>query len=273
MELTPEASTDGARRLLREGEVSLLGRIPWSSNATHLALLANPRVQAGNHADPLSHTDPRNVAEPRSHAGPRAGSGEMLAVYKPIRGERPLWDFPTGTLAAREAAAFEISEALGWCIVPDTVVRDGPLGVGMVQRFVEHDPAEHYFTLLGDHSDRLLRFAVFDVVVNNADRKGGHVLLGLDGALWGIDHGVTFHPHWKLRTVIWDFASCPIGTAVEADLRALLGRLDDDLARRLAALLTAEEIGAIRQRVEHLLAAGVLPDADPGHHSYPWPLV
>ncbi len=184
---------------------------------------------------------------------------------------------PSGTSprapSRREAAAYEVSDALGWRIVPDTVVRDGPLGVGMVQRFVEHDPAEHYFTLLGDHPDRLLQFAVFDVVVNNADRKGGHVLLGLDGHLWGIDHGVTFHSQWKLRTVIWDFATCPLGETVEADLRALLGRLDDDLGRRLSTLLTAEETDSTRRRVERLLAAGVLPDADPGHHSYPWPLV
>ena len=245
-----------ARRLLREGRVSLLGRMPWSSNATHLVL--------------VSGDDDREGDNTRDGNG---GPGELLAVYKPIRGERPLWDFPTGTLAAREVAAFEISEALGWQIVPDTVERDGPLGDGMVQRFVDHDPGEHYFTLLDDHTDRLLRFAVFDVVVNNADRKGGHVLLGVDGHLWGIDHGVSFHPQWKLRTVIWDFSSCPLGDEVEADLRGLLDLLDEDLGRRLAALLSESEAEATRLRVQHLLAARVLPDADPGHHSFPWPLV
>lgn len=235
-----------ARRLLREGELTVLGRMPWSSNATHLALLSR---------------------------GADSDTGELLAVYKPALGERPLWDFPTGTLAAREVAAFEISEALDWRIVPDTTERDGPLGSGMVQRFVDHDPDEHYFTLLDGHAERLVRFAVFDVVVNNADRKGGHLLLGADGHIWGIDHGVTFHPQWKLRTVIWDFASAPFGDAVGADLRSLLDRLDGDLGARLGALLSRLEVDATRRRIEHLLAAGVLPDADPGHHSFPWPLV
>ena len=140
---------DRARELLRDGDVDVLGRMPWSSNATFLVNLSD-------------------------------GDDEMLAIYKPQRGERPLWDFPRGTLCHREVAAFEVSEALGWDIVPDTVLRDGPAGIGMMQRFVEHDPEEHYFTLLEEHVDAFRRMAAFDVVINNTDRKGGHCLRALD---------------------------------------------------------------------------------------------
>lgn len=251
-----ELTNARARRLLRDGSLFLIGRIPWSSNSTHLALVTD------------------DTPEVRGRAAHGNGdSREMLAIYKPTAGERPLWDFPTGTLASREVAAFEVSEALGWQIVPDTTLRDGPFGEGMVQRFVDHDPDEHYFTLLDNHADRLVRFAVFDVVVNNADRKGGHVLKGSDDHLWGIDHGVTFHTEWKLRTVIWDFSSCPLGDEIETALRNLLDRLDEDLGRRLTLLLSERETAATRLRVAHLLATGVLPEADSGHYSFPWPLV
>src|SRR4051794_17571524 len=138
----PPISDELAHTLLRCGDVDVLGRMPWSSNATFLVNLTSDE-------------------------------GELLAVYKPQRGERPLWDFPRGTLASRETAAFEISEALGWGIVPDTVLRDGPAGPGMMQRFVEHDPEEHYFTLLESRPDDFKRMAAFDVVINNTDRKGG----------------------------------------------------------------------------------------------------
>ena len=148
----PPVPDDVARDLLRRGELELVGRMPWSSNGTFLASLGDER-------------------------------GEMLVIYKPRRGERPLWDFPTGTLCQREVAAFKVSEAFGWDIVPDTVLRDGTLGIGSVQRFVDHDPEEHYFTLLETHADVLRRFGVFDIVINNTDRKGGHCLLGEDGAL------------------------------------------------------------------------------------------
>lgn len=230
------------RHVLREGEAELLGRMPWSSNATYMACLTD-----------CDH--------------------QLLVVYKPRQGERPLWDFPRGSLCNREAAAFEVSEALGWRIVPETVVRAGPLGDGMMQRFVEHDPEEHYFTLLPDYADRLRRFAAFDVVVNNADRKGGHILRDPSGHLWGIDHGVTFHPQWKLRTVIWDFAGERLDEETARDLTALLDVAGDDLGARLRHLLSAAELDALRRRVERLLAAGALPQADPGHHSFPWPLV
>ena len=163
--------------MLAEGDLEIVGRMRYSSNGTFL-------VQA------------------------RADGVELPAIYKPRRGERPLWDFPDGTLCQREVASYEMSRALGWDIVPVTVLRDdGPLGVGALQRFVEHDPDEHYFTLLAEHEDRFRQFAVFDVLVNNTDRKGGHCLHDLPNDLvLGIDHGLTFHPMWKLRTVIWDFA-------------------------------------------------------------------
>jgi hypothetical protein len=233
---------DVARDLLRTGDPDVLGRMPWSSNATFLANLSAP-------------------------------DGELLAVYKPQRGERPLWDFPRGTLALREVAAYEISEALGWGIVPDTVMRDGPAGPGMMQRFVEHDPDEHYFTLLESHPDDFLRMAAFDVVINNTDRKGGHCLIDADGRIWGVDHGVSFHAQWKVRTVIWDFANEPIPADLCDDLRDVAARLRGDLGTRLRELLDRFEIDAIRARIEHLLARGTLPEADPGYHSYPWPLV
>jgi hypothetical protein len=230
--------------LLRDGDVEIVGRMPWSSNATFLV----------------------RVFE---------GDDEMLAIYKPQRGERPLWDFPRGTLCHRELAAFEISEALGWAIVPDTTLRDAPHGMGMMQRFVEHDPEEHYFTLLEEHGDEFRRMAAFDVVINNTDRKGGHCLQALDGgAIFGIDHGVSFHTQWKLRTVIWEFGGEPIPPDVCADLHRLrddvvVGALHDELAM----LLDRFEVDALRARIEHLLATGTLPEPDGDYYAYPWPTI
>ncbi|MDQ1381752.1 MAG: hypothetical protein QOJ71_2471, partial [Actinomycetota bacterium] len=195
-----QVSEDRARELLRDGEVDVLGRMPWSSNATFLVNLSQ-------------------------------GGDELLAIYKPQRGERPLWDFRRGTLCHREVAAFEVSEALGWDIVPDTVLRDGPAGIGMMQRFVEHDPEEHYFTLLETHGDAFRRMAAFDVVINNTDRKGGHCLRALAGGrIFGIDHGVSFHAQWKLRTVIWDFYGEPVPEPLVEDLRRVRSELEPVLA-------------------------------------------
>ena len=233
---------DIARDVLRTGEPDVLGRMPWSSNATYLANLSG-------------------------------GGGDLLAVYKPQRGERPLWDFPRGTLALREVAAFAVSEALGWRIVPDTVLRDGPAGPGMMQRFVEHDPEEHYFTLLESYPDDFLRMAVFDIVINNTDRKGGHCLIDADRRIWGVDHGVAFHAQWKVRTVIWDFANEPIPAPLCADLERVSTELKGGFGTQLREYLDRFEVDAVRARIEHLLATGVLPEADPGHHSFPWPLV
>jgi hypothetical protein len=199
--------------------------------------------------------------------------GELLAIYKPQRGERPLWDFPRGTLCSREVAACVVSDALGWHIVPDTVLRDGPAGHGMLQRFVDHDPEEHYFTLLERYPDELRRMAALDIVINNTDRKGGHCLLGNDGRVYGIDHGVSFHCQWKLRTVIWDFAGQPVPSDVIKDLERMVGTLEGEPCDRLRALLDRFELDALRARTEGLLAEGRYPAPEADYHSYPWPLV
>jgi len=228
---------------LTAGDLELRGRVPWSSNATFIGEIA------------VEGSPPRTV------------------VYKPVRGERPLWDFPPGTLHCRELAAFVVSEALGWGIVPATVIRDGPHGPGMVQDFVDHDPDENYFTLLEARPQRFRAFAAFDMIVNNADRKGGHCLRGPDGHIWGIDHGLTFHTDDKLRTVIWDFAAEEVPSALVDDVCRLLADFDRVVQPVLVPLLTAEEIGAVRKRCEALAAAGHFPVPDAGHHSVPWPLV
>jgi hypothetical protein len=228
---------------LCRGDVEIVGRMAWSSNATFLATVALDGI-------------------------------EIPAVYKPQRGERPLWDFPHGTLCRREVAAYELSVGLGWEIVPETLLREGPYGLGMVQRFVDHDPEEHYFTLLETHVDAFRRFAAFDVLANNADRKGGHCLRARrDGHIWGIDHGLTFHAAEKLRTVIWDFAGEPIPDDVVASLRGALDELRGGLGSRLEPLLSPAEIDAIELRALDLLRAGVFPSPDEGYHTVPWPLV
>ncbi len=233
-----------ATRLLREGEVEVVGRMPWSSNATYLV-------------DVVKGTD------------------RMLAVYKPRRGERRLWDFPAGTLVDRELAAYQLAEAMGWDIVPDTVLRDGPAGEGSMQRFVDHDPEDHYFALLeeGGHEETLRRFAVFDVIANNTDRKAGHVIRAPDGHLWGIDHGVCFNMSPKLRTVIWDFGGERLTDDERRATQAVLDGLDRAFGDALRGRFTAFEIDACKSRAEYLLETGRLPAVDPGYHSYPWPLV
>ena len=219
--------------------------MPWSSNATFLVNLAD-------------------------------GDDEMLAIYKPQRGERPLWDFPRGTLCHREVAAFEVSEALGWDIVPDTVLRDGPAGIGMMQRFVEHDPEEHYFTLLEEHADAFRRMAAFDVVINNTDRKGGHCLRALDdGRIFGIDHGVSFHAQWKLRTVIWEFG----GESIPPDVCSDLHRFADAAPRRRGrrasrrARSTASSSTRCGPAPSTCSRPATLPEADDDYHCYPWPMI
>lgn len=225
------------------GDLEILGLLPRSSNYTFLA---------------------------------RAGGGDdaVLVVYKPRRGEIPLWDFPEGTLCQREVAAYLVARALGWPNVPATILREGPEGVGSVQRFVPFDPEAHYFTLEPDRADDFRRVALFDVVVNNADRKGGHCLLGEDGTIWVIDHGVCFseEPH-KLRTVIWEHVDEPIEPALLEDLRRFAGELDGgDAGAILADLLTPEELAAMRDRVGAVLAHGRFPEPGPGR-PYPWPPV
>ena len=239
MELIPDASD----ALLDDGAIEVVGRVAWSSNA---ALLVT--VQ---------------------------GDGrETLAVYKPQRGERPLWDFPEGSLCRRETAAYTLSEALGWGLVPRTVLRDGPYGVGSVQRFVDHDPEEHYFTLLEDHVDAFLRFAVFDLLANNTDRKGGHCLRErATSRIFGIDHGLTFHVAPKLRTVIWDFAGEAVPDELLADVTRVRAEMDGALGELFGGLLYPMEVTALVDRIDDLLADPRLPEPDEGYHSVPWPMI
>jgi hypothetical protein len=239
---SPRGGDDGdVVRLLREGDIEILGLLPRSSNYTFLA-----RV--------------------------RSREAETLAVYKPRAGEAPLWDFPEGTLCGREVAAYVVARELGWPRVPETVLRDGPEGVGSLQRFLEFDPNEHYFTLRDGRDDAFRRIALFDAVVNNADRKGGHTLLANDGELFVIDHGVCFSTVPKLRTVIWDFAASAIPPELIADLERLVPRISGDLAPELSELLRTSEITAIADRSRRLIDAGCFPEPL-SERAYPWPPV
>ncbi|MFF5976261.1 SCO1664 family protein [Streptomyces sp. NPDC012769] len=226
---------------------------------------------------------------------------EAACVYKPVAGERPLWDFPDGTLAQREVAAYELSEATGWGLVPPTVLRDGPYGEGMVQLWVEADPGAALLALVEEgepgegwkavgpaqiaedrtallvHADtpQLRRLAVLDAVINNGDRKGGHLLPTQDGRLYGIDHGVSFHVEDKLRTLLWGWAGEELTEEAAAVLEALDGRLapGTPLAERLAGLLTAAEVDALRQRVAVLRGTGRHPVPSGQWPAIPWPPV
>jgi hypothetical protein len=239
--IQPEPGSAEESELLAGGEIEMLGRMPWSSNATFLVKLE------------------------------RAGV-ESLAIYKPRKGERPLWDFPRGTLCQREVASHLVSDALGWDIVPRTILRDGPAGEGMVQRFVDHDPEEHFFTLREQFGDVFRRFALFDIVTNNADRKSGHCLRDRRDHIWGIDHGLSFHAAVKLRTVIWDYEGEPIAPADLEALQGLGARLDADLGGPLTVLLSSMEREALQDRLEWLLSERVFPQPLT-EYPYPWPMV
>lgn len=197
------------------------------------------------------------------------------AIYKPRSGERPLWDFPEGTLCLRERMAFLTSEALGWRLIPPTVLREGERGLGSLQYFIDHDPEHHYFTFDASMLPQLAMLSLFDVVVNNADRKGGHCIEDQDGHLWGIDHGITFHTQKKLRTVIWNFAGQAILPDHLTDLTAFRARLDDPqdpYTAEAVTLLSPAEFGALQRRVDDLLKRGVYPQPGPGPN-FPWPPV
>lgn len=269
-----------------------LGRFADASNATLLVRLTD--------------RDPRSLDALVEDLGRDPGVDDLdpqdLAVYKPQRGEAPLWDYPAGTLHRREVAAYEVSAALGWGIVPVTVLRtDAPFGVGSVQRFVPHDLDEHYFHLIevGGPAIRaqLARMAVFDLLIENGDRKGGHVLLerpAVDqgaqtqggcthdvaaddsapqlapGRVRGVDHGLSFHPEPKLRTVVWDFAGQPIDPELRADVAGLDAAVDGPLGARLATLLAPRELLRLRERIQRVAGLTVLPSPR-GPASYPWP--
>lgn len=203
-----------------------------------------------------------------------AGAGAGIAVYKPRRGEAPLWDFPDGSLYRRERAAYLVAKDLGWDFIPPTIIREGPYGIGMVQLFIPNDPGTNYFTLRDTQGWELRRIALFDVITNNADRKGGHCLLGSDGRIWGIDHGLTFHAANKLRTVIWDYSEEAIPSALLADVRALASRLENASPVRadLDDLLDLAEVDALRKRIDGIIKHPIYPR--PGfHRAVPWPPV
>ena len=228
--------------LLQHGDITVKGRMPWSSNATFLTEVCGQEAIT-------------------------------LAVYKPARGERQLWDFPSG-LGKREVAAYELSEALGWDIVPETVLRrEGPMGEGSLQRFVPADFEQHYFTLFEDEDeqwhDELRRVCVFDLLANNTDRKSGHCLLGEDGKIYAIDNGLSFHAEFKLRTVIWEFGGEDIPEMLLADVERFV---EGGLPRPLAELLDPFERDALLARGHALVNERRFPIDGTGRR-YPWPLV
>ncbi|GEM00052.1 SCO1664 family protein [Cellulomonas terrae] len=243
------------------GELELVGRITVASNATFLATI-----------------------------------GDVSVVYKPVAGERPLWDFPDGTLANREAAAYLVSEAFGWDVVPRTLLRDGPLGPGMVQVWQQPDASQdpvdvvaavpqdgwrsvfrgvdeddRPVTLVHEDSPALRRMAVFDVVVNNADRKGGHILPTAAGHRYGVDHGVSFHVEHKLRTVLWGWRGEPLDAVELAGVERVLSAVDGDLGQRLSELLDDDEVAALAARCERLVHDGVFPGPSGDMPAFPWP--
>lgn len=273
---------DGVAARLLAAPLEVVGRFSDASNATLLVRMVD--------------RDPRPLEALAADLGREPTLEDLdpsdLAVHKPRDGERPLWDFPTGTLHRREVAAHAVDRALGAGLVPTTVLRDdGPFGPGSLQAFVPHDPARHYLALRPDLADdavlrdRVALLAALDVVIDNADRKGGHVLVA-DGdgpvgpRLRAVDHGVTFNVDPKLRTVVWDLAGTPLPDAVRAAVAGVAAALDGGtapspaagLADRLAVLLAPEEVEATRARAEALLAAGHLPEPT-GPNPLPWPLV
>ncbi|HZY75469.1 MAG TPA: SCO1664 family protein [Jatrophihabitantaceae bacterium] len=242
-DLTPPVALpdDVALDLLRAGELSIEGRLVDASNATLYCAVSHGDVTAA-------------------------------CVYKPVAGERPLWDFPDGTLAEREVAAYEVSARLGWRIVPPTVYRDGPAGPGMVQLWIDEDERVDVVRLIRSaDSTALRRIAVFDAVINNADRKGGHLLPVTDGHVYGVDHGVTFHVEDKLRTVLWQWAGEPLPAEAIDALVELRGTLERDLGDRLHELLTTREVRRTIRRVDDLLAIGRHPEPSGDWPAVPWP--
>lgn len=258
---------------LRAGELTVLGRVGTASNLTLVCDLPAPD---GDETTPLR------------------------VVYKPVRGEQPLWDFPHGTLAGREVASYLISEALGWSVIPETILRDGPLGPGMVQRWITTveprrdrpdlvdlcppdavpdgfrevlravDGAGDEVSLVHADDPRLHRMAVLDVLLNNADRKGGHALEGVDGGVYGVDHGICLHHEHKLRTVLWGWAGEPIPADLIADITTFTDTLPGELADRLAEHVTDREIDALLRRAKRLLDEPVMP-MPTAVRPIPWP--
>ncbi len=231
-------------RLLHTGEIGVVGQVAWGSNFTFLVQI-------------------------------EGDYGEIPAIYKPARGEQPLWDFPHGSLADREVAAYLVSQNLGWELVPPTVLReDAPAGPGSLQLYVDVDPDRHYFTFSQEEKGRLRPTVLFDIIINNADRKSGHILFGEDDHLWLIDHGLCFHDEEKLRTVIWDFTGESIPDELLDRVRLLRDQLgsENDVYDDLSQLLTRTELYKFRERIDQILRSPIFPSPGSGR-PYPWPLV
>ena len=259
---------DPRHRALHSGDLTVLGRIRSASNATFLCEAILP-------------DEPGEIVQ---------------CVYKPVAGEQPLWDFPDGTLAGREVGSYLVSAALGWDVVPLTIIRDGPAGPGMLQLWVEqpedcslvdlcppdavppgylsvltaYDYSGSEVALVHADDPQLRRIAVFDVIVNNADRKGGHILAGVDGRVYGVDHGVSLHTHDKLRTVLWGWAGQSLDDTTMAAVAGLDEQLDGELGEQLSEHITAAELAALRDRVRALLDDPVMPKPE-GRRPLPWP--
>jgi len=232
---------DAALRLLEHGELIVQGRVVAASNATFLGTVSD-------------------------------GDESVTCVYKPVRGERPLEDFPDGTLWKRERAAFLLSEASGWSIVPPTVTRDrGPFGEGMAQLWIDVDPGADVWKMVNEPDERLRRIALFDAAVNNADRKGGHLLPTLGGHVYGVDHGICFAAEPKLRTILWDWRGEPIAPVELEVLRSLRAMLDGPLCEALQRLISPAEMRALNARLDRLIRTKVFPQPDPYRMAVPWP--
>jgi hypothetical protein len=231
--------------ILLNGTIDLQGQFTLGSNYTFLVSLKHP-------------------------------AGSVQAVYKPQQGEMPLWDFPPESLAGREIAAYLLSEALGWGFVPPTVMREnGPFGPGSLQLYIPHDPEVNYFSFDSPLIQRLKPVVLFDLVLNNADRKGSHIILDEERHLWLIDHGLCFHTQPKLRTVIWDFAGQTIPANLIRELEKLLEKLEavSEIQRNLAQWINLEEIAALKSRILNIIKQPVFPKPDTQKRQFPWPLV
>jgi uncharacterized repeat protein (TIGR03843 family) len=239
------AEREAVRAMLTRGVVEMEGMVPWSSNYTYLVT--------------IKHND-----------------RESYGIYKPQCGERPLWDFETGSLCKREVAAYELSAFLNFPNIPVTVLREqAPQGLGMLQQFIDHKRRENFFTLRDKCREEMQKIAVFDALINNTDRKGGHVLVDERGTVWAIDHGVTFHEDPKLRTVIWDFVDDPIPAPLLEQLEKLRAALkaNERIRASLETLLARSELRALTTRLNELLRYKVYPSPPPDWPHIPWPPV
>jgi len=234
----PPLAEDDALAMLRDAEITASKLVPWGSNYTFAVGLAT------------------------------GDDRQYLGIYKPQAGERPLWDFPRGTLYQREYASYLLSRWLGWDIVPPTVIRDGPHGVGSLQLYIEPREEETDHTFWNQRLPVLERIVMFDLIANNADRKIGHCLVDADGRIWGIDHGLTFNVEPKLRTVLWQYCGEPISPALLADACRLVN-IGDALADVLEGAITRREVDALRARTSRLVEAGRYPHLDP-HYNVPY---